>query len=113
MNFLRPITPATTGPELMPMRKASRRPPKAPRFDGRPHVERETREGACMIGTFGRYTRSDHVAVADGLDLLDAVLVDQAVETMEDLVEQLDELERRHRRGHRREVDDVGEQDAG
>ena len=56
---------------------------------------------------------ADHVAVADRLDLLEVVLLDQVVEALEDLVEELDQLAAASCRRHRREIDDVGEQDAG
>ena len=84
---------------------ARRRSPPACRARDRP--------GPRMVGALGRYAGRDHVAVADGLDLLDTVAVDQAIEAVEDLVEQIDEFERRHGSGHRREVHRVREQDAG
>ena len=66
-----------------------------------------------MVGAPPRHAGRDHVAVADRLDLLEVVLLDQRVEALEDLVQQVDQAERRHAGGHRRELDDVGEQDAG
>ncbi len=60
----------------------------------------------CHVGHAGRVVRrpdghatDHHVGVADGLDLLEAVRVDQPVEDTEDLVEDGHELGGRHRRG--------------
>ena len=113
MNFLAPITPATTGPELMPMRKASRRPPNGWLRHGLLHVERELDQHAGVVGAPPRHPGRHHVAVADGLDLLEVVALDQRVEALEHVVQELDQAERRHAGGHRREVDDVGKEDAG
>src|SRR6476620_7773750 len=99
MNFLRPITPATTGPKLMPIRKASLRPPKV-RSATASRISR-----ANWTNTLA-WSGRDHVAIADRLDLLQRVLLDQAVEAQEHLVEELDQGERHHRRNHRREADD-------
>ena len=112
MNFLRPMTPATTGPELMPMRNASSRPPNV-RASTAACMSRARSTRALAWSGRSRHAGGDHVAVADRLDLLEAVFLDQIVEAMEDLVEQIDQPQRRHRGRHRRESDDIGEQDAG
>jgi hypothetical protein len=54
------------------------------------HVEREVDKRSGVIGPGARHPRSDHVAVADGLDLLEIVFLDQAVEALKYLVEEID-----------------------
>ena len=89
----RPMTPATTGPELIPTR--SSRPRCATpslRAHGVDHVERHERQRAGMIRPRRRDSRGDHVGVADGLDLLDLVPLGQHVEMAEEVVEDADHL---------------------
>jgi hypothetical protein len=66
-----------------------------------------------VIGPRAGNPRRDHVAVADRLDLLDLVPVDELVERREQTIEQRDHLARVESPGKRGEVDDVREQDAG
>jgi hypothetical protein len=58
-------------------------------------------------------SRGDHVAVADGLDLLEAVLLDERVEPAEEAIEEIHELGRREALCEGREVGDIGEHDRG
>jgi hypothetical protein len=58
------------------------------------------------------HARRDHVAVADRLDLLDLVAVDELVEAREEAIEEADNLACVEPARERREVDDVGEEDA-
>ena len=95
-NFLRPMTPATTGPELMPIRSSRSRSPTAPSgavdVD---HVERQEGERLRVVGPRVGHARGDHVRVADRLDLLEAVPLGERVELAEQSVEQPDDLGRR------------------
>ena len=110
-NRLRPMTPATTGPELMPIRSCSPRSPTAPPgARGIDHVEAEVGQRAGVVRARVGHARRDHVRVADRLDLLEAVALGEIVEVAEQPVEQADDLGRRQAVGSRREVDDVGEQ---
>ena len=58
-----------------------------------------------------REAADDHVGVADGLDLLEAVAFGELVAHREDAVQQIDDLGRREARRERGESHDVGEQD--
>ena len=72
--------------------------------------QRELGDRARVVGAgFGDAGRN-HVRIANRLDLLECELTDESVEDREQLIEQADELGGRHRLGHRREVDDIGEQ---
>ena len=106
------MTPATTGPELIPIR--SSRPEVADvvlRAHRLAHVERHPRQRLGVIRARRRDARRDHVAVADRLDLLEPVPLGELVEVAEQVVEEADDLGRLQMLRHRREVDDVGEQD--
>ena len=113
MNFFLPMTPATTGPELMPMRNASLRSPNVRVATASAHIDRKLYESGRVVRSLARHSRRDHVAVADGLDLLEIVLFHQVVEALEDVVEQIDQTQRSHSSGHRRELDDISEENAG
>ena len=82
MNFLRPMTPATTGPELMPMRKASFWSPNVRARYRLPHVERELDEGGRVVQSLAWHPAGNHVAVADRLDLLDVIFLHKIVEAV-------------------------------
>ena len=75
-------------------------------------LERETGECLRVIGARARNARRDHVAVADRLDLLDLVAIDDLVEAREETIEEPDDLARIELAGEGGEVDDVGEEDA-
>jgi len=75
-------------------------------------LERHADERLGMVGAGTRDAGGDHVAVADRLDLLEPVSLDQGIEIGEDRVEELDQLDRRHGGRERREADEVGEEDA-
>ena len=113
MNFLVPMTPATTGPQWMPIRKLM--PSRAAALDvARPRRRASsaiaaTRAGV-VVGSLG-HAADDHVGVADRLDLLQPVALDEAVEDREDVVQDADQLVRRQRRRQPGELDDVGEQE--
>src|SRR3984957_7033185 len=77
------------------------------------HIQCEVDQRFSVIHPLAWHACSDHVTVADRLDLLQLVLVDKIVEALEYFVEQIDQGERQHGRRHRGESDDVGEQDAG
>ena len=64
-----------------------------------------------MIRAGRGHARGDHVAVADGLDLLDAVALGENVEVAEQVVEHADDFGRRKAPRERSEVHDVREQD--
>ena len=64
-----------------------------------------------MVGAWRRDAGRDHVAVADGLDLLQSVLLHERVEVAEEAVEHAHELFWRPTLHLRREVDHVGEED--
>ena len=74
------------------------------------HLQGEVRDGVGVILPGCRDTRGHHVGVADGLDLLDAVLIAEPVEGAEDLVEDPHDLCGLARRCPRREPDDVREE---
>ena len=77
---------------------------------GGDHVEREQGQDAGVVGPRVGDARRDHVGVADGLDLLEAVALGERVELAEQSIEQPDDLGRRQPVRSRREVDDVREQ---
>ena len=66
-----------------------------------------------MVGPRPGNPRRDHVAVADRLDLLDLVAVDELVKSREQSIEQRDHLTRVEAARERSEIDDVREEDAG
>ena len=76
------------------------------------HLERQPGQRVRMIGSLPGDARRDHVAVADRLDLLDLVAVDELVEAREEPVEDADDLARIESGRQWGEADDVGEQDA-
>src|SRR3984957_2784162 len=78
---------------------------ECPARHGFAHVESELHQSERVVGPLARRPGGDHIAVADRLDLLEAVLFDQVVEDGENLVEEIDQAERRHRRGHWGESD--------
>ena len=106
-----PITPATTGPELMPI--LSSRPGSPASIDAATTSRiSSARARPCARGPdTARHAGSRHVAVADRLDLLQTVPLHNRVEPGEELVEHADHLGRRETLGERREPHDVGEQD--
>jgi hypothetical protein len=77
------------------------------------HVQRHERERASMVGAWRRNARGDHVAIADGLDLLEPVPLGKVVEMTEQMIEVADHLGGRETLRPRSEVDDVREQDRG
>jgi hypothetical protein len=74
------------------------------------HLERDPRQRVCVTWPLPGDACRDHLAVADRLDLLDVVTVDELVEAREEPIEELDHLARIEstRQG---EVDNVREQD--
>ena len=58
------------------------------------HLEREPGQRVRMIRSLPGDARRDHVAVADRLDLLDLVAVDELVEAREEPIEDADDLAR-------------------
>ena len=88
------MTPATTGPELIPMRSLSSVLVDEARVRAVAHLEREARERLRMVGAVPRHAGGDHVAVADRLDLLHLVAVDELVEAREQAIEKADDLAR-------------------
>ena len=87
-------------------------PDLVPRAHRLEHVERHERERASMVGAWCRNARGDHVAIADGLDLLDPVpLRELVVEVTEQVIEVADHLGGCEPLRPGREVDHVGEQD--
>ena len=76
------MTPAVTGPDAMPMRMLMVEPALlAIARHGVEHVERHAREARRVVGHRLGQAGDDHVGVADGLDLLDAVALRQANRT--------------------------------
>ena len=75
-----------------------------------PHVKRHAGDGVAVIVSPDGSTCGDHVAVADGSDLLHSVSIGEAVKCGEHLVEQLDRLMRTQTLRQSREADDIGEQ---
>ena len=73
------------------------------------HFEREPRKRVCVIRPLPGDARRHHVAVADRLDLLDVVAVDERVEAREEPIEKVDHLARVEPARERGEVDDVRE----
>jgi hypothetical protein len=65
-----------------------------------------------MVGARARDSGRDRIRVADRLDLLDPVAVGEVVEVREETVEQADDLGGLQTAAERREIDDVGEEDA-
>ncbi len=89
------MTPATTGPVLIPVRSSSE-PSVVARADNHlEHVERHPDHGLGVVGARARHAGGGHVAVADRLDLLEPV-VDSARSSKcrEQLVEDADDLGR-------------------
>ena len=76
------------------------------------HRERETADRDRAVARAAVEARRRHVAVADGLDLLDAVLFGQRVERAHQAVEESDDLLRRQVVRRRREADEIGEHHA-
>jgi hypothetical protein len=76
------------------------------------HLQGEPRKRVCVIRTPPGNARRDHVAVADRLDLLDVVTVDELVEAREKPIEEPDHLARVESARERGEVHYVGEEDA-
>ena len=75
------------------------------------HVERQQCECAGVISAGCRNSGGDHVAIADGLDLLEAVPLGEGVEVAEQVVEHPDHLGGRQVLSTRGEIDDVREED--
>ena len=95
MNFLLPITPATTGPRVDADADAERlAAARRDLGDDVEHVERHLGDRLGVIGARLRQPAGDHVAVADRLDLLEAVLLGEVVERAEQLVEHADDRAR-------------------
>ncbi len=111
-NRLRPMTPATTGPELMPMRSSRPRSPTAPPGAiAATMSSASSGQGSRVVRPGVGNARGDHVGVADGLDLLEPVRSREVVEVAEEAIEQPDDLRGRKALGAWGEVDDVGEED--
>ena len=53
------------------------------------HVERQPDQHLGVVAAPARHARRHHVAVADRLDLLEVVLLDQRVEALEDVVQEV------------------------
>ena len=106
MKRFLPMTPATTGPELMPMRIG--RPSDSARFA---HLQGEASHGLRVVGPRLGNAGDRHVAGAHGLDLLDPPLFRQFVESGEHVVEQRHEFPGRQALRAGVEVHQVGEQD--
>jgi hypothetical protein len=66
---------------------------------------------ASVVRSRDRDARRDHVAVADGLDLLELVLLGERVEVAEQVVQHAHHRGRRQVLGAGREVHDIGEED--
>ncbi|KTT78301.1 hypothetical protein SA6_12115 [Staphylococcus epidermidis] len=62
-----------------------------------------------MVGTRARHAGDHHIAVADRLDLLQLIFIDQQVEAHEDLVEQPDQFHGRHGPSQRGKLHHIGE----
>mmetsp|Transcript_18260 Transcript_18260/g.59064 ORF Transcript_18260/g.59064 Transcript_18260/m.59064 type:complete len:262 (-) Transcript_18260:607-1392(-) len=90
---------------------AARGAGSVPLLEALVHVQREGRQHARVVIALVRQTRHNHVAVPDGLDLLQPVLLHQDVEHLEDVVEQGHHLLRGHLRRHLREPHHVREED--
>ena len=73
------------------------------------HFEREIDERGRIIAAFVVQTAGDHVGVADGLDLFQAVSLSEFVERRENPVQHGEHLLRRESFGNPREVDDIDE----
>ena len=81
MNFLVPMTPATTGPQWMPIRKRDAEPGgRLDPADRVGEVERHGGHARRVVVRPLRHAADDHVGVADRLHLLEAVAVDEPVE---------------------------------
>ena len=90
------MTPATTGPELMPTRSSSPRArcPRSARIASSMSSAIE-RQRPGMVRPRHRDAGGDHVGVADGLDLLQAEALGERVEVAEQPIEQADDFGRR------------------
>ncbi len=73
-------------------------------------IDREIRHTLEVVRVPDRHTADDHVGVADRLDLFQVARIDQGVEHAEHLVKEPNELLGIHRARHRREPDDVCEE---
>ncbi len=95
MNLRVPMTPATTGPQWMPMRKRDAELDRSLDLpDGGGQLERHLGDALrVVVRSFGQ-AADDHVRVADGLDLLQPVALDEGIEGREDVVQHADQLGR-------------------
>ena len=108
-----PMTPAVAGPQWMPIRSRGARPPSggwrpiasSMASASRPVATAPSRPAAVEAGR-------RHVAVADGLDLLDAVALAQPVEDADQLIEEIDDLLGRQVMRRFGEADEIGEHHA-
>ena len=66
-------------------------PAEGPARNGVAHVESKLDQSQRVVSPLARHASGDHVAVADRLDLFETVLLDEIVESGEDLVEQVDQ----------------------
>jgi hypothetical protein len=112
MNFFLPSTPATIGAGAdadadFQVRSIDRKVAAQQVAHGNRHVG----DGGRIVVDFLIEAAGDHVGIADGLDLFQAMLFRQFVEGGEDPVQHGEYLGRRHVGGHLGEVHDVGEHD--
>src|ERR1043165_6686592 len=112
MYLLRPITPATTGPLLMPMRTLSgtRCSSACSRVMWTMRIAMRTMRSAWLATGAGRggEAANGDVGIAYRLDLLDAEFVGGEVETGKQAVQQRHDVLRRHLGGKRGEADQIG-----
>ncbi len=88
MNFFVPMTPATTGPQWIPIRKRTpRREAASIASIAADQVERQVGDALGVIDRLVQQAADDHVGVADRLDLLESMTLDQVVEDGEHLIE--------------------------
>ncbi|KXK54079.1 MAG: hypothetical protein UZ07_CHB004002603, partial [Chlorobi bacterium OLB7] len=77
------------------------------------HLHRHPGNSLRVVRALNRCAARRHVAVADCLDSLAAVLRGNGIEVGEDEVHELQHSTGWHLRGHWGEADDIGEEDAG
>ena len=108
-----PMTPAVAGPQWMPMRSCRRAvAERRLAADDIEHRERKPSDRDRALAAAAVEAGGRHVAVADGLDLVDAILFAQPVEDAHQAIEIIDDLVGRQVMRRLREVDEIGEHDA-
>ena len=108
------MTPAITGPMAMPILILRSTPCVAESRStrsGRP--QRHAREPRQMVGLRPAHAGHRHIAVAGGLDLLNAMRCCEPVELGDHLVEERDGARRAKPLGKLGEADEIAEQDGG